>query len=286
MNDDQYGIAAISFQDINVLMELKEAAQWNQTMDDWRIILKHCQEGNWAVKYNDKIIGTTVSIPYAEHFNWIGMVLVDPKHRNKGLGTMLVKAAINSTHGHSCHRLDATENGRHLYEKLGFKEETRLSRMYCAKPHFKNRASPYPCRPLTGDDLNHLKELDYHAFGDNRSELLFDLQNLSPQETWVCELDRQVQGYCFTRPGTKAKQIGPLVAANKNIAQTLIQKVTSQYIDQPYLIDTFESQVEWNNYLINSGFEIERHFVRMYLGQPSSFGNINLQYAITGPEWG
>ena len=70
-------------------MKLKEAAGWNQTEADWRRLIKLEPNGCFAAIENDRLVGTTTTTTYGDELAWIGMVLVDPQHRRRGIATQV-----------------------------------------------------------------------------------------------------------------------------------------------------------------------------------------------------
>src|ERR1700753_4315332 len=77
-----------------------------------------------------KIVGTAATLPYEDKFAWIGMVLVDPDYRNRGIGTTLLHRAVEYLDGAGIEtlKLDATTAGKPLYEKIGFVTEYEIDR--------------------------------------------------------------------------------------------------------------------------------------------------------------
>src|SRR5436189_2710517 len=115
--------------DIAAAMELKEFAGWNQTESDWRLLLKLEPEGCFAAVLDDQVVGTTTTTRYGRELAWIGMVLVRPEHRRSGIATKLMKTALDYLKPKvETVKLDATPQGRQVYEKLGFQVESRVER--------------------------------------------------------------------------------------------------------------------------------------------------------------
>ena len=110
-------------------MRLKEAAGWNQTEADWRRLVKLEPDGCFAAIENDQLVGTTTTTTYEDDLAWIGMVLVDPQHRRRGIATRLIETALAYLDGKvAVVKLDATAEGEPVYEKFGFKTESLVER--------------------------------------------------------------------------------------------------------------------------------------------------------------
>ncbi len=113
--------------DIPEAMRLKDLAGWNQTAADWERFLSANPEGCFVAERDGRVVGTSTTIVYEGRFAWIGMVLVEEQFRGQGIGTVLLERAIGYLDYRNipCMKLDATPQGRILYEKLGFLSEYR-----------------------------------------------------------------------------------------------------------------------------------------------------------------
>ena len=80
--------------DIPAGMRLKEIAHWNQAETDWELFLSSNSKGCFVAEVDNRVVGTVTTIIYEDRFAWIGMVLVDPEIRNRGIGRALLRQAI------------------------------------------------------------------------------------------------------------------------------------------------------------------------------------------------
>jgi predicted N-acetyltransferase YhbS len=99
--------------------ELRRLAGWNQTAEEWRRSLSLEPEGCFVALQDGKVAGTVTTITYGRALAWIGMMLVHPDHRGRGIGTGLMQQALKylQDRGVKCIKLDATPAGQPLYEK-------------------------------------------------------------------------------------------------------------------------------------------------------------------------
>src|SRR5437773_3326819 len=81
-------------QDVPGGVRLNTLSGWNQTAADWRRFLENSPRACFVMEHDGKVVGTAATIPYESRFAWIAMVLVDPEHRKQGIGTDLLKKAI------------------------------------------------------------------------------------------------------------------------------------------------------------------------------------------------
>ena len=130
--------------DIEGAMHLKNAAGWNQTVQDWQRILRLQPDGCFVDERDGVIAGSATALRYGRELAWIGMVLVLPAHRRRGIATALMRHVLGWLHesGNPISKLDATEMGRPLYERLGFREECAIERW--ARPPLRNPRGDLP----------------------------------------------------------------------------------------------------------------------------------------------
>src|SRR5258706_11710604 len=116
--------------DLAFACELNALAGWNQTEKDWRGYLEFEPNGCFLAEAEGRRAGTATTIRYGDRFGWIGMVLVHPDFRRFGIGTKLLRAAIDYLQGCgvAAVKLDATPMGKRVYEPPGFVDEYEMSR--------------------------------------------------------------------------------------------------------------------------------------------------------------
>src|SRR4029079_8644736 len=85
--------------DIPAAMQLKEAAGWNQTEDDWGRLLMLEPDGCFGAIKDGGLLCTTTTTTYCNELAWIGMVLVDPEHRRQGIAAKLMTVALDYLNG-------------------------------------------------------------------------------------------------------------------------------------------------------------------------------------------
>jgi GNAT superfamily N-acetyltransferase len=272
-------------EDIPLGMRLKTEAGWNQLEADWKMLLHASSEGCFVAVYRGLEVGTVTTVTYDGRFSWIGMLLVDPAFRRKGIGTALLQAAINVARRRGAVRLDATPLGKTLYDTLGFRDEYHLVRMQrTAGPVPKSPA--FRCAPLRQDELHEIVRFDEPVFGAQRGAILGALLLNAPEYAYAVKRDGQLAGYCLGRPGSNFEQIGPIVAKDSATAQALVVTALANCPGRNVIIDAPVSQESWLSFLNDAGFSEQRPFIRMCLGTLHHPGQPKRQYGIAGPEVG
>src|SRR5262245_7857900 len=216
------------------------------------------------------------------------MMLVDPAYRGCGVGGRLLEAALESVPANLSVRLDATPLGRPLYSRYGFEVETTLSR-FVLKGVFTSKSNARAVRPLTVADLPLAIERDREIFGGRRAAVLDRaFHDATCYASVAVSTDVAIQ-YCFGRRGRLVDQIGPVVAGDGGVALALLHAACAAADGRPIAVDAFDARTAFTAGLRESGFVVERPFVRMRLTrgrvEPVSAAGL-LEYAIFGPEFG
>ncbi|HKE58109.1 MAG TPA: GNAT family N-acetyltransferase [Pyrinomonadaceae bacterium] len=273
--------------DIPAAMELKEFAGWNQTENDWRTLLKLEPEGCFAAVLNGQLVGTTTTTCYGRELAWIGMVLVRPEQRRSGIATKLMTTALDYLKPKvATVKLDATSQGKEVYEKLGFQVESRVERWGgTGKAETVANDEVTIVATLDSKSRQELLLLDRHAFGADRSKLLETLISNKPvPPVLVRSYDGLLTGYALLRTGSKAAYIGPVVTSESAQIGLLLDGALSQLGSQRVYVDFNPGSVQ-PGILVTRGFVKEREFIRMSWGRASEKTS-SFVFAIAGPEIG
>jgi GNAT superfamily N-acetyltransferase len=280
-------IELIESADADAVWPLSIEAGWNQNIADWRFMLGAGRgfglknpSGGWDA--------SSLVLPLGQHLAWISMVLVARSRRGGGLGTRLLKRCLDEVKGSDAVAgLDATEQGRPIYLKLGFHDLYRISRWHLAAA---NDVVPPPqgiaVRPFTLSDLPRLARYDRPLSGMERPTLLVHLATRQPGLAWVAETPSgKLAGFCLGREGRNATSIGPAIADTEAVALALISKVTTA-ARGPVILDVPDAHRNVRRWLENQRAETPRAYTRMTLGTAKKLDDPAHVFALAGPELG
>ncbi|HYK20162.1 MAG TPA: GNAT family N-acetyltransferase, partial [Pyrinomonadaceae bacterium] len=214
---------------------------------------------------------------------WIGMVLVRPDKRRAGIATKLLQTALSYLEGKvAAVKLDATADGKPVYERFGFEVESLIER-WSRKGEFVS----FDGRPQMIDDDTHdqVLQLDHQAFGFDRSKLVDILfANSCVRPVISRNLEGAVTGYALARSGSDAAYVGPIVSSQRSQALDLLDQLLDQLGPNPVYVDFNRNWGDGGRLLSERGFEKQRDFMRMRRGPASPTSP--LVFAIGGPEIG
>lgn len=272
--------------DVAAGLKLCRAARWNQTERDWGLFLRLSPEGCRVAVMDERVVGTVATARYEDRFAWIGMALVDPAERGQGIGARLMAEALDVLKDMPSIRLDATPAGHAVYQKLGFVDEYRLSRMETVVSSGDLMLRRNPARPMTKDDFPAVAIFDREIFGADRRLTLGWMFDGAPEYAWIIEARGQINGYTFGRRGFNFEHLGPVVAHDQQTARRLVSACLSRQAGKPFIIDASHHDADWRSWLESIGFCEQRPFIRMFYRDNPYPGLPPKQFGILGPEFG
>jgi GNAT superfamily N-acetyltransferase len=260
--------------DVPGAMALSTEAGWNQTADDWRMLIELSPQGCLAIEIDGEIASTATLTCYGTSLAWVGMVLTRIKHRGRGYAMRLLKETLRVADemGVASVKLDATDLGQPLYEKLGFRAEQPVERWWRAG---HENASTKSAREPVGPNW---QAADVHAFGVDRRALLEKLARRNAPLTIG-------DSYLLTRAGREISYLGPSVCESPASARKLMERALQHPSRRGWFWDLLVDNKPAVELAQDLGFEPKRHLLRMVRGKDVR-GNECAVYALAGFELG
>jgi GNAT superfamily N-acetyltransferase len=265
-------------------LRLCRAAGWNQIARDWEILLNHSANDCFVATIDSQVVGTVVATRYDSRLAWIGMVLVDPKYRRQGLGTLLLRHILAHLGDSIPIGLDATPAGREVYLKLDFVDVCSLARFECDAV-----TAPYDSlsvRPMNNADLGRISAYDTNIFGTSRDDLLRWWYDGAPQHARVDSRQDICHGFCLGRAGYAYHQLGPIIAEDSAMCRQLVGAAFATSPEKRWIIDVPTVHTEFINWLKERGFREQRTLIRMVRGGTLPNYDLTRQFAVMAPELG
>ena len=262
----------LKIEDIPSAMELSVEANWNQTPEDWQMLIELAPQGCLAIEVEGEIAATTTVLFYEQRLAWIGMVLTRVKFRGQGLARRLLTETLTLCDRMEIEtvKLDATDLGKPLYEKFGFRVEQAAERWAGSS---STKVMHSSARPSEVDS-----SFDFQAFGADRSALLQKLARRNPPL-------RLEVSYASTRPGRQKSYLGPCVCGDSQSARTLLKRAVQTKDSAGWFWDLLPENENAVAIAQEMGFSPQRHLFRMVRGKDLR-GKEQAIYAIAGFELG
>jgi GNAT superfamily N-acetyltransferase len=263
--------------DIPAAVGLSEQAGWNQTSEDWRMLVDLAPEGCLAIELDGELAATTTLLCYGQRLAWIGMVLTKLPYRGRGFARRLLTQALAQADQMRIEtvKLDATDEGRPLYENLGFRFEQAVERW--SRPALNNSSGT--TLVVDAPPAENWRRADRRSFGADRSELLARLAQRSRPPLFI------EGSYLLTRAGRQTRYLGPSVCDAPEAARALMARALQTEEPQGWSWDLLPKSVDATAIARDLGFTPTRHLQRMVRGKELRVKE-EMIYAIAGFELG
>lgn len=236
------------------VVTLSDKLGWDYSLKELELAL-HTGRLFGFHKEDGKIIATSAIFPWSGLCS-LGMVMVHPGYRRIGLGRQMTIHALKVV-ANTPVMLVATEEGKPLYEKLGFQRVSQLHKLVTSS-YLRDEAPAdgYTLTPIIPEDADRILALDQHAFKGDRGSFL-KLRMERSAHGFKLETNRgEITGYALSFQNPAMLVIGPVVAPGPLSALRLIHHIASSHQGR-MRVDLFPDPhltVE----LERSGFRIDR----------------------------
>ena len=216
------GLRDATLDDLPAIAGLRESVGWDVAAWALRAVIGQSHARCLvAVDGDGMVAGVGSGIVYGP-LGFVGNMIVAPAHRRRGVGAAILDAVAQYLEAEGCIRLElnATSEGRPLYERQGFRS---LGTSVAARIPRGTRLAPRPdvkVRPATREDLDAVAAYDRPRFGGDRRVLLELLIRAPGTTTVIAEDDNGIVGYECVR--VAESRIGPMLAEAPEIAAALL----------------------------------------------------------------
>ena len=273
----------LTFADLPHAVEISAAAGWNQTLIEWSNLLELAPETCFGIELDGSLAATATLLPYGRRLAWLGMVLTKREYQRRGLARQLMAHTLQAADalGIETVKLDATDQGQPLYEKLGFVAERPIERWTWGG------ATQASAGDSMSVPLASLAALDREAFGVDRTQLLsiLAMPRSSASAPALCpEPMVSDDGFAIWRHGRVANYLGPCVAKDPDAARRLVAGCLAQ-ADGGWMWDLFPVNAHAVELARQFGFQPARRLMRMCRGS-AIVDRPELVYGIAGFQFG
>lgn len=240
--------------DVPLFLSLAAAEGWVSDPWEFAFLLGSFPRGCLAVEEEGRPAAFVTAVRYGTS-GWVGNLIVAKDVRGRGLGTRLMRRAVDEllADGVKTVWLTASSAGRPLYEKMGFREMDGVVRWRGTATGGAEGGSD-PVRP------DELISLDRAGWGDDRAALLAAVAVRGM-------VVRQGGGFLVAHPCGDGFQVGPWAAADRSVAAGLLGRALSRL--QPgaqVILDVPVRNVAAVALLNDAGFIVSGRTVLMCVG--------------------
>ncbi|MDT0342191.1 GNAT family N-acetyltransferase [Streptomyces litchfieldiae] len=273
-------IRRLTLADLPACLDLSADRSWPREEHKWRLLLTAGQGYGIDAPPGDPaggLIACLVVTSYAADHRAIGMVLVAERHARRGIGRRLMRHALAEC-APAAVFLTATDNGRPLYEQLGFKSVGAITTLRGPFTGTLPAAPGSTVRPATAADLPGILAYDLPIFGADRTELLTRLPSFADHILVAEAPGGGLAGYGASWPNVTTTVIGPVLADDLATAQALIAELAAR-APLPVRFDVDDRHRELAAWLRASGLTGDSRCALMVLGAPDLPGDATRRFA-------
>jgi ribosomal protein S18 acetylase RimI-like enzyme len=246
---------------------------WAPERAKWSLLLAASETFGIDAPDGRGLAGAVVLTRWAPDYASVGMMLVAARYQRRGLGQELMQHLLAAAGDGATVTLFATDMGKPLYEKLGFKP---VRRNVCFVGRFKPgagraaaavraavgrvsvtavpAAQVQTIRAATSADLPAILAADRAAFGGDRSHIVGRLPGFADAIA-VLDAGDGIAGYAAAwRNEVTTTVIGPLVAPDAEAAKRLVAHLAAQ-VSTPIRLDLDPDRAELPGWASAHGLE-------------------------------
>ncbi|ALC85473.1 MULTISPECIES: GNAT family N-acetyltransferase [Bacillaceae] len=254
--DNKSVLELVQFDEYDVLGLIELSASVNWDYDEHEISTVMSSGKIFGHKNAEgKIVSSAAIISYDTDLASIGMVIVNKEYRGLGLGKKATQKCIDSVSKDTSIMLISTEDGKPLYENLGFITVDYVHK-YLSDSYIQTKMSinqEITLGKYSENDFNEIVELDSAAFGDKRRKFLLNRIEQSKLCLVVRNQKGKIIGYGLSILGPINLILGPIVAPNPQTAALIVDELALNHQGK-LRIDVPSSNKELMFFLQKSGF--------------------------------
>lgn len=260
-------------------LALSQALGWSHGAHDWRLMAR--LGDGVAAELDGRLVGTGFLWTF-DGVSTLGMMLVAPDMQRRGIGKQIMARLLHRAGGNIV-TLIATEQGRPLYEQLGF---SRIGENWLHMGEVRRSAVRHSASVLPGQgrSLEDIVRLDQEAAGHSRRALL----ELLEAEARRCDLVRgeTTVGFAYLRPSGLGHTVGPVVAPDADGARALIASCVHG-VDGMVRVDIAQDHEAMEAWLTQIGLPLCSRSPRMRRGDGPATGGRDVHvFALTNQALG
>jgi ribosomal protein S18 acetylase RimI-like enzyme len=259
---------------------------WNPGLHDAELFWAADPEAFIAAELEGELIGGGAITSYGGTFGFMGLFIVRPEHRGRGLGSRLWQARVHLLRGRlrpdAAIGMDGVYGMRDWYAQRGFVFSHRSIRYEGRGREAERGATIVPASDVP---FEHLAAYDRRCFPAPREEFL---------RTWLEQSDAlalaavdggQLRGFGVIRRCGIGAKIGPLFADDAETAEALYSSLGAFVADEPVFIDVPEINAWAMSLARRNRMIADFGCARMYLGPRPQLADARV-YGVTTFELG
>ena len=233
-------IRNLEHKDIDFALSIINDEGWGYTREELERMLRLDPSGSFVYEA-DVPLGIITAVTYGST-GVVGHLVVSRQGRGRKIGQSLLKHALGyfEDAGTDSVLLYATDEGKRLYERFGFKLFNKARCLNAVIPNIRLKGSSRVAL-VESSDLEDIIEIDRRLFGDDRARLLRMLYTEFPEHSFKLTDGGSIEGFVFARRTSVGYDIGPwaCMTDSEQDAKDLFQTIVSSFNSGTMFMGTF-----------------------------------------------
>ena len=238
INLDQFELKKLDRNDLKVLVYWAKKEGWNPGKNDFDVFWKTDPDGYYGFYLENKLIAAGGVISYNRVFGFMGLFIVHPEFRGKGIGKklwylrralLLKRLKKGATIG-----MDGVVEMQGFYEKGGFKIAYREERF---EGIGQDMTVSSAVSKIETEDFEKLAAYDLKCFGYERNEFLKNWITIPDSKCFKFTENDGLKGYTVIRKVNVGFKIGPLFADHYEVAEELYKACLNSAVGKSVYLD-------------------------------------------------
>ncbi len=260
-----YIIRSMADSDVDTVYGYYRKIGWEGTQSEWMGHIRYAKGSSSVVTCQDRVVGTGLALIFGSKVRLAG-IFIEEEHRNQGLGKKLTQRLVLQCkeRGAAQIELEATDLGKLVYEKLGFKAQDQvLSFVLPLSPPAKRN----PSMLCSEADLERIEQMDRDAFGASRGAYI--RKAFQDSRIFVSKEKELIRGFMIcTELEQNEMRIGPWVQTTEEGASDFFTHVLEEISflkKSKVVIHVLETNRFLVSLLNNLEFKVKEESTRMQL---------------------
>lgn len=218
--------------EVEFAISLAASEGWNPGRSDAGCFYNTDPQGFFIGELAGKPVGCISAVAYGDSFGFLGFYIVNPEYRGRGIGSKLWNTAITYL-GERNIGLDGVLEQQENYKKQGFRLAYRNIRYEGIGNGIRSRNVV----PLSGIPFTEILTYDNNFFPAERKDFLQGWLNMPNAVSFGVIKNQKLSGYGLIRSCGRGYKLGPVFAADEQIAEDLFQSLTANVSGSPVFLD-------------------------------------------------
>lgn len=232
----------LDFDGVRTLVGWAESEGWNPGPYDAEVYYSTDPDGFYGFHKDGELIAGGAIVSYNGEFGFMGLFIVKPEYRSKGIGeklwfkrrdTLITRLNEGASIG-----MDGVVAMQPFYEKGGFNIAFRDERYERVGERYDLKTN---ISAIQKEDLDAVLEYDKQCFGFSRPQFMNPWLELPDNRTFKYTVDGKLRGFAIVRKAMEGYKVCPLFADNSEIAEELYKACLNSvagdklYLDIPVI---------------------------------------------------